>query len=302
MKLTLAQLEAFFWVTQLGSVQLAARKLNLAQPTISLRLRDLEVALDVQLFERSGRGIRPTEGGLKLQQHAALVLNEVKQMHEQTRGPEVSGIVRIGFAEGFAMVCLAPVLKVLQGEYPLLRPELVVSPSVGLEKDLIERKLDLAFLVNPIGHPSLHLQSLGTQSTVWAASPSWGLPSRIRPTDLRICPIITNPPPSAMHRQISDWFATAGLEPTQLIICTSVASVAHLVSEGAAIGLLPQRMIERQIASGAVDALVAVPRVEDGRIYAATWEREQTNASAAVVKSMRKVLSTLDYTFAREDV
>lgn len=295
MKLTLAQLEAFFWVTQLGSVQRAARELNLAQPTISLRLRDLEDALGAPLFEKSGRGIRPTERGLQLRRHAASILNEVEQMRRQTGGLEVSGTVRIGFAEGFAMVCLAPVLKALRSEYPLLRPELVVSTSSELEKNLIDRRLDLAFLANPIGHPSLQLQSLGTQATVWAASPSWELPSRVRPVDLQACPIITNPPPSAMYRQISDWFATAGLEPAHLIICTSVASVAHLVSEGAAIGLLPQKMIEKQIASGAVRALTAVPRVEDGRIYAATWEQGQAHVGLAVVTVMRGVLSTLDY-------
>lgn len=295
MKLTLAQLEAFFWAAQLGSVQLAARKLNLAQPTISLRLRDLEAVLGVALFERSGRGIRPTDWGFKLQRHAASVLNQVEQIHEQTGSTDVSGTVRIGFAEGFAMVCLAPLLKILQGDYPLLRPELVVSPSSGLEKDLVEQKLDLAFLVNPFGHPGLQLKSLGTQPTVWAAAPSWRLPKRVRPRDLRGHPIISNPPPSAMYRQISDWFATAGLEPARLVVCTSVASVCHLICEGAGIGLLPAKMIENHAATGQVRILNADPVVEGGRIYAATWAGGNTNAISAVIRSTRDVLSAIDY-------
>jgi DNA-binding transcriptional LysR family regulator len=295
MKLTLSQLEAFFWVAQLGSVQLAARKLHLAQPTVSLRLRDLEAALGVQLFERNGRGVRATEDGLRLRHHAASVLSAVEQIHEQAGASEASGVVRVGFAEGFAMVCLAPVLKALRADYPLLRPELVVSMTSALEKDLIARRLDLAFLANPVGHPSLQLQPLGTQSIVWAASPGWGLPARVRPTDLKNIPIITNPPPSPMYRQINDWFASAGLEPARVDICTSVALVSHLVEEGAAIGLLPYKMIETQISNGAIEALHAVPRVEDGTVYAVSWAGEQTNASVAVVKSVRKVLSSMDY-------
>jgi DNA-binding transcriptional LysR family regulator len=295
MRFTLAQLEAFFWVAQLGSVQLAARKLNLAQPTISLRIRDLELALGVHLFERSGRGMRPTEDGLNLRHHAASVLSEVEQIREHAGTLEPSGVVRVGFAEGFAMVCLAPVLKVMRNDYPLLRPELVVSMTSALEKDLIARRLDVAFLANPIGHPSLQLQPLGVQSIVWAASPAWGLPTRVRPIDLKSIPIITNPPPSPMYRQINDWFASSGLEPARLDMCTSVALVSHLVSEGAAIGLLPHKMIETQIASGAILALSAVPRVEDGSLYAVSWAGEQTNASVAVIKSVRKVLSSMDY-------
>ncbi len=57
MRITLAQLEAFFWVARLGSVHMAARQLNLAQPTVSLRLRDLEARLGTALFERAGRGL-----------------------------------------------------------------------------------------------------------------------------------------------------------------------------------------------------------------------------------------------------
>jgi DNA-binding transcriptional LysR family regulator len=98
-----------------------------------------------------------------------------------------------------------------------------------------------------------------------------------------------------MYRQINDWFASAGLEPARVDICTSVALVSHLVEEGAAIGLLPYKMIETQISNGAIEALHAVPRVEDGTVYAVSWAGEQTNASVAVVKSVRKVLSSMDY-------
>jgi hypothetical protein len=35
--------------------------------------------------------------------------------------------------------------------------------------------------------------------------------------------------------------------------------------------------------------------VEDGTVYAVSWAGEQTNASVAVVKSVRKVLSSMDY-------
>jgi DNA-binding transcriptional LysR family regulator len=198
------------------------------------------------------------------------------------------------------MVCLAPVLKALRTDYPLLRPELVVSMTSALEKDLIERRLDLAFLANPLGHPSLQLQPLGMQSIVWAASPSWGLPAKVRPTDLKGVPIITNPPPSPMYRQIIDWFAPAGLEPTRLDICTSVALVSHLVSEGAAIGLLPSKMIEAEIASGKIQVLRAIPAVKDGAICAVSWVGRQTSASVAVVKCVRKVLSSMDYLLLSE--
>lgn len=57
MRITLAQLEALFWIARLGSVQQAARQLNLAQPTVSLRLRDLALGVGKPLFERAKRSL-----------------------------------------------------------------------------------------------------------------------------------------------------------------------------------------------------------------------------------------------------
>ena len=45
MKLTLAQLEALYWVARLGSVRAAASRLSITQPALSLRIKELESAL-----------------------------------------------------------------------------------------------------------------------------------------------------------------------------------------------------------------------------------------------------------------
>ena len=45
MRATLNQLEAFYWIARLGGFHAAATRLNLTQPTVSLRIRGLEEAL-----------------------------------------------------------------------------------------------------------------------------------------------------------------------------------------------------------------------------------------------------------------
>ena len=78
--ITIAQLETFFWTVELGSVHRAAAKLNLAQPTISLRLRQLEAEVGIQLLARSGRGLHITREGNAFLTHAKLVLDAYRQM------------------------------------------------------------------------------------------------------------------------------------------------------------------------------------------------------------------------------
>jgi DNA-binding transcriptional LysR family regulator len=294
MRMTLAQLEAFFWTAQLGSVQLAARQLNLAQPTVSLRIRDLEQALGRELFERSGRSVRPSEAGQGLVPRAAAILDEVGKI-KSVAEVDVAGPIRVGFAEGFAMVCLAPLTEALRESCPRLRPELFVATSSALERELIAHRLDLAFLVNPIGEPGLRMQPLGAQRNAWVASPRMGLGPQITPAEARLVPIISNPPPSAMYRQITEWFASAGLEPARVDICTSVTLVAHLVASGVGIGLLPVKMIAPQLDAGALKILDSTPAVEAGRVFASFWEGAQTPAVDAVLRSLRQVLGAMDY-------
>ena len=294
MRITLAQLEAFVWVAQLGSVQLAARQLNLAQPTVSLRIRDLERSLGRDLFERSGRGVRPSDAGLNLLERASAILDEVSKIRT-VAAADITGPVRIGLAEGFAMVCVAPLMELMRERCPGLRPELSVSTSSVLERDLAAHRLDLAFLVNPVGQPGLRMQPLGAQPNAWVAAGGSGIGPLIRPADARLLPIISNPPPSAMFRQITEWFATAGLEPTRIDICTSVTLVAHLVAAGVGIGLLPIKMIEPQVASGALRILDSIPTVEYGRVFATFWEGGRTPAVDAVLRLVRQVLGAMDY-------
>jgi DNA-binding transcriptional LysR family regulator len=294
MRITFAQLEAFVWVAQLGSVQLAARQLNLAQPTVSLRIRDLERSLGRDLFERSGRGVRPSDAGLNLLERASAILDEVSKIRT-VAAADITGPVRIGLAEGFAMVCVAPLMELMRERCPGLRPELSVSTSSVLERDLAAHRLDLAFLVNPVGQPGLRMQPLGAQPNAWVAAGGSGIGPLIRPADARLLPIISNPPPSAMFRQITEWFATAGLEPTRIDICTSVTLVTHLVAAGVGIGLLPIKMIEPQVASGALRILDSIPTVEYGRVFATFWEGGRTPAVDAVLRLVRQVLGTMDY-------
>lgn len=297
MRITLAQLSAFFWVARLGSVHAAAAQLHLAQPTVSLRLRDLERAVGHRLFERAGRGLRITPEGRLVLGRAAAVLGEVARIQEDlgaAAGP-ARGVVRIGTQETFALACLAPLLRVLSERHPGLQPELVVSTSEELERAVAERRLDLAFVSNPAGDPRLDVVPLGVQDAAWAAPPGWGLPNPVRPSDLRALPVLSTPHPSPMHRQVLGWFHAAGLEPLRLGLCSSVTVIAHLVASGAAAAFLPRKMIEAEVARGRIEVFAARPEVDRSRVAAVYPAVERGPATGAVLRSALDVLAAVDF-------
>src|SRR5579863_1015225 len=168
-RVSIAQLEAFYWVAELGSVHRAAAHLNVTQPTLSLRLRKLEAELATPVLERYGRGVRVSRAGHAFLAKVKPVLDAYGHLHKAGT-PTVEGRIRIGLAEGFAVACLRHLVPALAGQYKLLRPEWTVTTSSALEQELLHGNLDLAVLVDPVGDRALRLAALGPQTNVWAAA------------------------------------------------------------------------------------------------------------------------------------
>ena len=59
----LRQLEYFREIADTGSINEAARRLNMSQPPLSYQLRQLEDELSVRLLDRSSHGVALTEAG-----------------------------------------------------------------------------------------------------------------------------------------------------------------------------------------------------------------------------------------------
>src|SRR5690606_36589301 len=97
---------------------------------------------------------------------------------------EISGRVRLGVSEAFAVSGLPALLRSTSRDYPQLRIELAIGSSPDLVRDVLEHRLDLAVAINPSDDPRLHLTPLGVQPATWAAAPVSSLPSSIRPADV----------------------------------------------------------------------------------------------------------------------
>jgi DNA-binding transcriptional LysR family regulator len=294
-RVTFAQLEAFYWVASSGSVESAAQRLNLSQPTISLRIKALEEEIGLSLFDRVGRGIRLSLDGQALLPNARRILDNVQDFTNHAGQSQVRGRIRVGLAEGFAFICLAPILELLHKNYPELQPECVIATSSSIEPELHDHKLDLAFLVSAKERENFTLIPLGVQETSWVAPISWDLPEVVSPHDLAQLPIICNPQGSINYWQVKSWFAGSGITPARLDICSSVAMLAHLVSKGSAAAIFPSKMVEVGPSAGRVRVLEASPQIEDVPVYAAFHTDNQSAALKAFIKTVHQVLAQMEY-------
>lgn len=295
MRITLAQLEAFAWVARLGKVREAADQLNVSQPTVSLRLRDLEQAIGAPVFERVGRGLRLTSDGAAMLEHANVILNEVGKIRTYGDVHDIGGVIRLGVVETFAFSGVPRMLGIISRRHRSLRVELSVGPSRDMIEEIHERRLDLVVGVNPKVDPRLRIIPLGVQRSTWAAKPDMDLPRTIRPRDIAHLTILVNPSPSPNYQQTMSWFATAGVEPVRVSVCDTVPSVvAHLVEAGVGIGILPHKLIEPHLSAESLVAVACQPPIENAYLCAVHRANEPHPALDAVLRAVRKALAEGD--------
>ncbi len=292
-RFSIAQLEAFYWLGELGSVQKAADRLNIAQPTLSLRLKQLEVEAAQALLERHGRGVRLTRQGHAFLSRVKIVIDAYNELGNLSLVPDLAGPLRIGVAEGFAVACMATLISQIQQSFPLLRPEWVVATSAGLEQSLSADDLDLAILVDPIGLKNVRLFALGLQGNDWAAAASLAPTIGTSPQDLARFPIITTPPGTAMYRATFGWMAEGKITPENVCVCSSLNAALQLVAARLGIGVFPSKVIESYPLA---DALVKLPietKLDDGRVFVAdnaASDEMRTRALVAVVEQTSDIL------------
>ncbi len=293
-RITLQQVEAFYWTATLGSVQKAADRLSLSQPAVSLRLREFETTIGAPLFERSGRRLAPTQGTRELLRKARSVLDAVETLGGAATAP-VAGVVKVGFAEGFALACLPRIIDRLHRAYPDLHPELTVATSSSVEAPLNDGLLDLAYLVEPSEREGLTYVYLGLQPTAWVAARSFDASGPVTPGMLAKARVISNQPGTIGYRQVVRWFASEGLKPSHLDICSSVAIQAKLVEAGTGIGIMPTKMVESQVAAGQLKLLDSSPPVQPVAIFLVHRAGSLSPSARALIECVEEVLAEMRY-------
>src|SRR5262249_48256262 len=153
-------LRVFLALAQAGSLRRAARALQLGQPTVVRRLRQLEEALGARLFERHPDGHRLTTAGRELIPMAQSMAETATAIARRRAalGDEAGGTVRVAAGEWAAHFLASRLARL-----PATRPELVIELiEVHVDPDLDRHEADLV-LSHGLNAPG-HLVRIGLRS------------------------------------------------------------------------------------------------------------------------------------------
>lgn len=180
-------LRYFIATVEEGSLQGASRRMNIAQPALSRRIRDLEVTLDCSLLVRGSRGVSVTAAGQTFYDEALGLVKGLERAIHNTRrvGLEQGRQVRIGLVQSarkyaFVHDAIAAFSAARNaGELAYQR-----AASSELAEALREERLDITFAYERrIRSPRLAERLIHRERYVLAAHPSHPL-ARSEPIEL----------------------------------------------------------------------------------------------------------------------
>ncbi len=296
MRITLSQLEAFYWAAHLGSIHAAARHLHLTQPAVSARIRELETTLESKLFDRARQRLTLTETGIAALRHAEQALHSSRQLEYFRKSRHQTGKLRLGADECSATVGLTAIIAELKEHFPSLELEITVDVGSVLNQKLNAKELDIALLTNPSTGPDVSDVFIGWMPFSWVASPSQPIHADpFRPEDAQGMNIATHSAPSTLHAVVESWLGSGGVRIQSLNTSNSLALIARLVSAGHAIAILPLPLIQEMLATGTVRALKCEPPIAAAEFYISYATTTRSSLIDSVVELGRDTLLRLNF-------
>ena len=248
-KINLLHLETFLSVVRCGGIGKAAEQLNLTQPAVTTRIRNLEYSVSTPLFERTSQGLKLTKRGEMLLTYAERFLHLAELVERDVVDPKGSERrLRLGVSETIAQSWLPEFIEHLNQEFPKLSVEINVDISTALRRSLLNRDIDLAILLGPVSEYSVDNIALPEFELSWYASKDLDK----REAQKLSRPIASYARNTRPYRELkSSLFEKVG--PQVLIYpSSSLSACFRLVEAGLCVAALPKTLAKVYVARGSI--------------------------------------------------
>jgi DNA-binding transcriptional LysR family regulator len=242
---SIEDLDTFLALAEAGHMGHAAAALGLTQPALSTRLRKLEQRLGMRLFERQASGMRLSEAGRELLEHARHTRASMHRLQERAQGVRAGDmkVVRIGMTLLAAVSRVPLLLRQVEEKAPALRLVLHEAFSSPMEQLVAEGEVDMAFVHPPIARQDLTCRTLFSEPMMLSVPAGWTVPTRAdeRLQWLRAQRIYWVGPRIGpdLHRRVAAWMDRAGVRCAANAEVSSYVIAQSFVAAAAGVALVP---------------------------------------------------------------
>ena len=261
--LNLNQFRAFYIAASCGSISLAAEKLFISQPAVSMQIKAVEEQYGVRLLIRKKRGLELTETGKKVYKIAERIFELVAEVDNLLkRDTETSkAILKIGSTKTLVRYLMSRYISKFREAYPTVQIQIDEGSSDEMIKSVLEDRNDLAIVGRLTYDEKLKVIPFSRDEIILVTAPGHPFCSRsaISIQDLRHENLILREKGSGTRRLVEEIFEAQGFAPSAFIETGNVDFIKELVEMGKGMAMLAKMGVEPDLQAG---RLVAIPLLE----------------------------------------
>lgn len=253
MAVTLTQLSAFLAVARRGSVTAAAEELVVTQPSVSAAVSALERELGVQLTERAGRTLAPTEAGrayMPYAEHVIGLLERGRRAAREAAAPHAATL-RVSAVTTAGEHLVPLLLQAFRAQQSELEVSLEVGNREAVFARLASHAVDVAITGRVPDDARLYGEPFAENEFALITSPSDPLIRRrwVAIEELGARPWLVREPGSGTRAMCEEYLAGQGLAP-ELLTLGSNGAIRQAARVGLGVALISRIAVELELAHG----------------------------------------------------
>lgn len=252
--MTLRHMRIFVAVCQSESITRAAEALHLAQPSVSLAVRELEDYYGVRLFDRMNRRLHTTESGRKFYEYAVHIVSLFDELEKSIRDWDALSSLRIGSSVTIGSFLLPAAVRQFKAEHPDISVTVSIKNSAMIERDILDNRIDFALIEGFSGDPQIVQVPFMDDRLCLICGPGHPLceKGRVPLSALTGCSFLLRESGSA-GRDIWESILTARqLHITPAWESVSTQAIIRAVRQGIGISVLPYLLVRQELENGTV--------------------------------------------------
>lgn len=253
--MNLDYLKSFFVIVECNSISKAAKKLHLTQPGLSMQLQSLENEIGSKLLIRSNKGVKLTDEGQVVFEHASTMLslesniqNNIKNLQKRNNLLSICSCHSLG---AYVLPCSIYTFKEIN---PNLKVSLEVCNTRDVIKKLMNHEANMGVLTSKYDVPNLSIYPLIDDNLVLVSNPNIEY-NQITLENMKKIPLIMQNENSSIQNILSTSLKEHNISCNDLnIVLTmnSSESIKSAITSGHGFAFLPAITVRRELRSASM--------------------------------------------------
>ncbi len=252
-------LEVFLSVAKHLSFTRAGEEVHLSQPSVSVRMRQLEKGLGVKLFEQVGKRVVLTEAGRLLEpcaRRVVVAMEDAQHVIGEYRGLK-RGSLRIGASTTPGMYLVPKIIARFKHRYPGIKIHLAINDTRSIEQNVIGHEFDFGFVGGHLISGDLEILPWLTDEIVLVVPPGHALARKkqVKLRDLSREQFIFREHGSATQAAVGAKLQTAGFQVETVMEMGNPEALKQAIQSGLGVAFLSKFAIETELKAKTLTAV-----------------------------------------------